>query len=263
MGMLYFSSYATKTDKWWEKNETTTTTMMLISKETAEWLGNVIGHVPSVIRSFAPSLLLTLTIQILSQISKRVASLATDLEIHRTVSEQRSSLTIKLVGLQFVNYYGGLIFTGESPRNSHLLSPLTSPPRRVRRLLFSDALKNIRTHAAFFLGDFVALRKNLATALITNQVFGQFTEVGIPLLKAVYKTVRTPSPPDFTLSGRKVTTDNKKTADAAPSVKDAPENLYTESSRELALESYPGVFSDYLEMWLQMGQGGLGEGRSS
>jgi len=153
---------------------------------------------------YVPTVVYSLLINAFGAVNKALAVFTTELELHRTESEQRDAVAVKLVALQFVNMSAGLAF------------------------------------CAFYKMDLDKLRTTLATLLIVQQVVGQFFEVGLPLLKAALKPV---------LVRRGSVSDAAATAAAASREGNGPT-----VAAEVNLETYAGVFGDYLEMWIQLGQ---------
>ena len=96
---------------------------------------------------FAPTVAYSLLISVFSSLNKLMAAKLTRWEMHRTESEMKNAIVLKLVTLQFVNFYVALFYT------------------------------------AFISRDLAKLQKRLATLLIVQQVVGNFLEVGLPTFK--------------------------------------------------------------------------------
>ena len=153
---------------------------------------------------YVPNILLSTCITIYKSMNKSLAVFTTRLEQRRSEVEQREAMVTKLVAFNFVNYYAALI------------------------------------HTAFVMRDLIKLRQTLMTLLVVQQVVGQLTEVGVPLLKGAFNFSQSTSKDDK----EEVVDDNDKSKSA----------ILARAKREAALETYAGVFDDYLELWVQMGQ---------
>ncbi len=170
-----------------------------------------------------------------SVFSQRLAVFATTkLEIHRTESEVRNAVIIKLVALQFVNYYISLFYT------------------------------------AFVRQDIAMLQNCLATLLIVQQVSGQVMEVLFPVFTSIVNSAITTATQIMNDASQE--TEGRPPSIQSPiekksrlkAIKDFKENIklvykskeseeVKQAMNEVNLEEYVGTFNDYLEIWVQFG----------
>lgn len=102
-------------------------------------------------------------------------------------------------------------------------------------------------HTAFVKRDLIQLRKTLITLLVVQQVVGQVLEVGVPIaLGAVRYWRREQEEDKATNGGKEVQLIGNRNV--------AKQVILEKAKKELALEEYAGVFDDYLELWVQLGQ---------
>ena len=100
-------------------------------------------------------------------VNRKVATWTTRLEYHRTESENRYVVVIKLVILQFINCYLSLFYT------------------------------------AFVLQDIDKLRKRLGFLIIAKQALVQFLEVFVPMCKGIARLTRATAKPTKNDAGKK------------------------------------------------------------
>merc|ERR1719264_2201618 len=98
----------------------------------------------STILSNIPSIFYSLIIIIFNKIYLRIGRVLTTWENHRTDEQHNLHITVKLISFEFVNTFLALFYVG------------------------------------FYLGDLAALRAQLFTTLITQQVVNQLQEVIVP-----------------------------------------------------------------------------------
>ena len=182
----------------------------LIDPETGEASGDFISKILANI----PSIIYSLIIIIFNKIYLKVGRVLTNSENHRTEEQHNLHLTFKLISFEFVNTFLALFYVG------------------------------------FWLQDLAALRSQLFTTLLVQQVVNQIQEVAIPYLlhkpaslKLMYKL-------------------NKKLG-----VNDAPKTRSISGIRDLEpdddrvslvhhdtlADPLDTLHDDFMELWLQFG----------
>jgi hypothetical protein len=161
---------------------------------------------------YMPNIALSLCITLYKSMNKSLAQFTTTkLEVRRTELEKKEALVTKLALFNFINYYAALI------------------------------------HTAFVKRDLTKLRSTLITLLVVQQIVGQVSEIGVPLVTGAFRYWKSEQ------QDQKQRANSKEPVDAAqqdPVKKKTAE----QAKKEISLEVYSGVFDDYLELWVQMGQ---------
>ncbi|XP_045215850.2 anoctamin-8-like isoform X2 [Mercenaria mercenaria] len=243
--------------------------VMLLIFELQEWVNGLVKSedIPSFCQ-FLPKILLAVSIGVLDEIYKKIATWLNDQENYRMDESYENNLIVKLVLFQFVNSFLSLFYI------------------------------------AFYLQDMDRLRDQLATLMITRQVIGNIREALLPyvlwkmkLMKVGYNITGHMSPDTLKkeikglgLSGS-CDSDNENeedsanagtpgTPDSSPSPVEEPacsrevlteecqkdcsstEKVAVDQSSELTLtqaeiestmRKYEDTFDDYLEMFIQYG----------
>jgi len=186
------------------------------------WKGPEWSHGIWAYAVYFPNIALSVCISFYKSANKSLAAFTTKLEQRKTDLERREALVTKLAVFNFVNYYAALI------------------------------------HTAFVKRDLIKLRKTLITLLVVQQVIGQVAEIGVPLAVGAIRYWKSEQQDEKKASNSGVGGEGEKISPSANTDhRDhdlAKQAVLERAKKELALEEYAGVFDDYLELWVQMGQ---------
>ena len=181
----------------------------LVDPETGELASDLVSKVLVNL----PSVLYSLTIIIFNKIYFKVGRRLTVLENHRTDEQHNLHITVKLISFEFVNTFLALFYVG------------------------------------FYLGDLAALRAQLFTTLITQQVVNQLQEVIVPYFLHTPTSIKL----QFKMSAKLGINEKPRLRQLEVEDVDSEEERVGQVNHDLLAEPLDTLHDDFMELWLQFG----------